>query len=849
MAFTGVRFALDKDTQSQYIVNFVHGRVTAVSAVGNHQDFAGKSITAIDDDLSVDENGQPERLAYKISFDGQGGFTNCVVGNVAAPNGPMPSQHRAPLAQSARDAYLQTGGNFNQNAQQPSSSPFDNIMDAMDGRKQQQQKPPANTNTRPVTQQPNNTQDQTSRRQPPPNRISRSQQMQVEALLKQYGSDLNQRVMDGRSDPIIGRADELNKLKQYLLRKKRSNVNLIGEAGVGKTAMFDALAQDIVNGNGEEELANARVISLDIQSMMAGSKFRGQFEERLLPILKGLEENGGYLNGQKVILCLDEIHSVLNAGKTEGSAGAAELMKPYLASDSLTCIGATTIEEYKKTVEKDPAMDRRFQPLIIDAPNDEDTLVILKGVAKAFESYHGLAKPFTDEQLQTAVKLTNRFLPTRNQPDKAIGVLDDAAAIARKEGRNTIKDLDIRHATSKAANMAAEFLEQDDLKRYETLEDDLNEIVRGQEPSMEKISDHLLADRMGLTDPEQPKGVFLIQGPTGVGKTFTPKILDKLINGESKDGKSKLKVIPMSQYQEKHDLSGLIGSSPGFVGYEDNNAELYEFVRDNPFGIVVLDEVEKAHKDIYDILLNIMQEGVVQDRQGRTVDFRNVTIVMTSNLGANDIQKVLDGGSSMGFDAPADTSAVVKAENDKIDSISKAAREKFFRPEFLNRVEMNGACLNFHHLSKDVVNRLVEDEVGKIGDRLRTNANGLELPNCDFKISKDVTELLKEQGYNKKLGARPMTSAAQRFLSKPLALWLAQNKEDILAKAAKSDKITLTVTKTGENKNDFKVSVKEITKKVKKKETAPAASKDVSNDNATKKKTLKRRRPAAPKKS
>lgn len=831
----GPRFAADKNSETQAAIVFTHGAPSQVYLYGDLQDYAGQTLTLIDDEPL---NGGV--YTYQVEVDASGKATHIIPEvheESAAPKIPA-AFHPGQMASNARQEFIANAGmdpNAKPSNNSPSRDPFQDMFNT---------NRPSNQN-KPKQQQSASGTNHKGQKTPPRKTASSftEHDRKIESLLEQYGKDLTKRAAEGLIDPVIGRDEELDKVKQYSLRKKRSNTVLIGEAGVGKTAMFSALAQDIVDGNAEAELANARVIELDIQSMLAGSKFRGQFEERILPILKGLEERGGYLNDQKVILCIDEVHAVLNAGKTEGSAGAAQLMKPYLASDSLTVLAATTLDEYKDSIEKDPALDRRFQPLVIEEPSTEDTIKIINGLQKTFVEHHCLSTDYTEKQLENIVKLTDRFLPNRQQPDKAIGILDDAAAIARKEERDVVTDMDIIAATAKAANMDPDFLKQEGMEKYLTLEETIKDDVKGQDESVKQIADHLTAARMGLRDPDQPKGVFMLQGPTGVGKTFVTKKVAGAVNGNED-----IIRIDMSKYKEKHAISGLIGSPPGFVGHdENNNAELTEPVRENPFAVVVFDEVEKAHPEVFDLLLSIMQDGELKDSKGRNVSFRNTVIFMTSNLGAEEIGRMLESGNTSGpaFDlSGTDEKAADKDMGDKIDQASRKAREKFFRPEFLNRVEMNGGCLTFKHLTQDVIHSLVVDEVKKVGERLATSADGLDLSNVSLEISDDVHEVLAEKGYNKKYGARPLTGAVQRELIQPLSRWLLENRDDIVKKASKSA-LKLVIDEVGDN---FRMNVEEVTApKEKVEEATPAATNDNADKKAQNKRTPKRRTPSAKK--
>ncbi len=621
----------------------------------------------------------------------------------------------------------------------------------------------------------------------------------LEKVLHKFGRDLTEEAANGELDPIVGRDETLDQLKQFLLRKNKSSVNILGEPGVGKTAMFDALAQDIIAGNAEEELADARVISLDITGMNATdqAKFRGQFEKELKKVLDGLEERGGYINGQKVILCLDEIHSILGAGAVSGNegGGAAQIMKPFLARGSVVCVGTTTLKEHKKFIEKDGALNRRFQPLFLDETDKESTLYILDKVNSHYADYHSMDDGMNEDQLKQVIKMTNRFMPQQFQPDKAIGVVDDSMAIARKEGRKTVTEDDIITAVSKAANLSKSFLNQEDHERFITLEEDLPEIVLGQDEQLEAVTDRLMSARAGLTDPNQPWGAFLFLGPTGVGKTETCYGLGKLLHGDTDAHESVIR-IDMSKYSEKHTVSGLIGSPPGYVGHEDSEGE-FEQVREKPYSIVVLDEVEKAHPDVFNILLPILQDGEIKDQKGRNISFKNTVIVMTSNLGAGS------SGKTIGH-----VDAKDEAKEREANYVGSA--KKHFRPELLNRINMLGGTIVFNRLDKMVIDKLVKREVEKVSERLQDNSGGgLQLQNVEMKVTEEVKAELSEKGYNPEYGARPLQAAVQKGLAQPLGKWLMKRKAEYNKAAEEGGEIDDTLRALFEKQSKAEITIDE----------------------------------------
>ncbi len=596
---------------------------------------------------------------------------------------------------------------------------------------------------------------------------------ELEGVLHKFGTDLTESAKRGELDPIIGRDEELDQLKQFLLRKNKSSVNLIGEAGVGKTAMFDALAQDVVNGDAEEELADARIISLDITGMNATdqAKYRGQFEKELKKVLDGLEERGGYINGQKIILCLDEIHSVLGAGSTSENSGggAGQIMKPFLARGSVTCIGSTTLAEHKKHIESDGALNRRFQPLHIEPTDTDTTIAIMQRLNDHYGKYHGMEETASEEQLGKIVKLTDRFMTTQFQPDKSVGVLDDAMAIARKGKRKEILDSDIITAISKASNLSESFLNQKDHDRFVKLQEQLPADILGQDDQLDAISQRLVAARAGLTDPKQPWGAFVLAGPTGVGKTETARKLAEHIHGSEES----LIKINMSNYMDKHAVSKLIGAPAGFVGHDDTEPE-FEKVRKKPYSVVVFDEIEKAHPDVFNILLSVLDDGEVEDQKGNVISFRNSIIVMTTNLGAGQAGKHSIAHSSN------------QAEDR--EATYQAAVSKHFPPEFIGRLEGLGGIVVYNSLTEDVLGNIIQREVGKVEDRLLENTGGgLQMQNVEMKLTDEVRQELVAKANKTKLGARPVKGIVAKDLSQPLGGWLMKSKVEYNAIAEKGD--------------------------------------------------------------
>lgn len=790
--FHGPRYFVDAKENIQYVITFSMGRPADMAALDSKTGmpipvqvlFSGdnkdKTFTAVDDEtlevFSISTKPVPG-VGLGIAVEATGQNVDKLPDHhpTGADAARRYDDSRRQQAERLKDLFGGLFGGGNREDRDPDESPFGGLGDLFGGSEDN------DDNWTPPKREP--VQKTTPRGHTKPGikgvpsggyKVSDSA---LEKVLHKFGTDLTEQAMKGELDPVVGRDEELSQLKQFLLRKNKSSVNILGEAGTGKTAMFDALAQDIVAGKAEEELADARVIALDITGMNATdqAKFRGQFEKELKKVLDGLEERGGYINGQKVILCLDEIHSILGAGAVSGNegGGAAQIMKPFLARGSITCIGTTTLKEHKKYIEKDGALNRRFQPLYLEETDPEATLFILNKVNDHYGKYHGMDKVLDEDQMKKVVKMTNRFMPAQHQPDKAIGVLDDAMAIARKEGRKHVTDDDIITAVSKASKLKKKFLNQDDHERFLALEEKLPEIVLGQDDVLEAVSDRLMSARAGLTDPNQPWGAFLFLGPTGVGKTETCYALGELLHGD----RDSVIRIDMSKYSEKHAVSGLIGSPPGYVGHEDTEGE-FEKVREKPYSIVVLDEVEKAHPDVFNVLLPILQDGEIEDSRGRKISFKNTIIVMTSNLGAGK------SGKTIGHIADGNV------EEDRQMTYAAAAKTHF-RPELLNRINMLGGTQIFHRLEKPTIDKLVKREVGKVAERLQdASGGGLQLENITLKVSDEVMAFLGEKGNQPEYGARPLQAEVQRNLAQPLGRWLMKKKSEYNSKLANEEEVS-----------------------------------------------------------
>jgi ATP-dependent Clp protease ATP-binding subunit ClpC len=618
-------------------------------------------------------------------------------------------------------------------------------------------------------------------------------------VLDQFGRNLTASAREGKLDPVIGREKEIERVMQVLSRRTKNNPVLIGEPGVGKTAVVEGLAQKVVKGEVPETLKDKHLYTLDLGSLVAGSRYRGDFEERLKKVLKEIRTRGD------IILFIDEIHTLVGAGAAEGAIDAASILKPMLARGELQTIGATTLDEYRKYVEKDPALERRFQPIQVGEPSLEHTIEILKGLRDRYEAHHRVS--ITDAALVAAATLADRYISDRFLPDKAIDLIDEAGsrmrirrmtappdlrefdekiAAVRREKESAIDAQDFEKAASlrddekqllnakakrekewKAGDMdvVAEVdeeliaevlatatgipvfkLTEEESSRLLRMEDELHKRVIGQKDAIKALSQAIRRTRAGLKDPKRPGGSFIFAGPSGVGKTELSKTLAEFLFGDE----DALISLDMSEFSEKHTVSRLFGSPPGYVGYEEGG-QLTEKVRRKPFSVVLFDEVEKAHPDIFNSLLQILEDGRLTDSQGRVVDFKNTVIIMTTNLGTRDISK----GFGLGFAASGDTQSGYERMKAKVGEELK----QHFRPEFLNRVD---DIVVFHQLSEEDIIQIVDLMIDKVDARLKDRDMGLEL-------SIEAKKLLAKRGYDPLLGARPLRRTIQREIEDHLS--------------------------------------------------------------------------------
>src|SRR2546429_3549810 len=622
--------------------------------------------------------------------------------------------------------------------------------------------------------------------------------------LRAFGRDLTELAKKSELDPVIGRHNEIERVIQVLCRRTKNNPVLIGEAGVGKTAIAEGLAQEIASGNVPELLRDKRVVTLDLALMVAGTKYRGQFEERIKAVMDEIRRS------KNVIRFIDELHTIVGAGSAEGAMDASNIIKPALSRGELQCVGATTMNEYRKYIEKDAALERRFQTVKVDAPTVEEAIEILKGLRPKYEAHH--KAKLTDEALETAVKFSERYITGRFLPDKAIDVMDEAGARARinamtrppdvKEIEKDIEQIrlqkeaaikaqdfekaaslrdkekqtkekldsilqkwrqereekevlvtadDMMHIISKVTGVPLQRMEQAETEKLLKMEEELKRKVIGQDEAVIAVSKALRRSRADLKDPRRPIGSFIFLGPTGVGKTFLAQKLAEFMFGD----RDALIQIDMSEYMEKFTASRLIGSPPGYVGYEEGG-QLSEAVRRRPYSVVLFDEIEKAHPDVMHLLLQILEDGKITDSLGRKIDFRNTIIIMTSNVGAELLKKQ----TVMGFGAPHDAHDYVSMR-DKILEETK----RVFKPEFLNRLD---EIIVFHPLGKPELLQIVDLETDKVLKRIKAKEVHIEL-------SQSAKEFLIEKGYDPQYGARPMRRAVERYLEDPLAEELQDN--------------------------------------------------------------------------
>jgi ATP-dependent Clp protease ATP-binding subunit ClpA len=577
-----------------------------------------------------------------------------------------------------------------------------------------------------------------------------------ETALAKYCVDLNHQASEGNIDPLIGRSHEVERCIQILCRRRKNNPILVGDPGVGKTAIAEGLAVKIISGETPEILSETTIYSLDMGSLLAGTKYRGDFEERLKSVMTELEDH------PDAVLFIDEIHTVIGAGATSGGAmDASNLLKPALQGGKLRCMGSTTYKEYRQHFEKDRALARRFQKIDVIEPNIEDTINILKGLKSRFEQHHDVK--YSMDAIKTAVELSSRYIHDRKLPDKAIDVIDEAGASQRlvvaSKRRKSLGVKEIEDVIAKLARIPAKNISRDDAELLRELDASLKRVVFGQDPAIDALASAIKLARAGLREPEKPIGNYLFAGPTGVGKTEVAKQLADTLGVE-------LIRFDMSEYMEKHAISRLIGAPPGYVGF-DQGGLLTDGVDQNPHCVLLLDEIEKAHPDVFNILLQVMDHGKLTDHNGRSTDFRNVILIMTSNAGATEQAK-----EAIGFG------------RDRREGEDTAAIERTFSPEFRNRLD---ATISFAPLSKEVIIKVVDKFVLQLEAQLMDR-------NVTFELSSEAASWLADKGYDDKMGARPLARVIQEHLKKPLAeelLFGKLSKGGLVKVHLKDDKLDL----------------------------------------------------------
>ena len=652
------------------------------------------------------------------------------------------------------------------------------------------------------------------------NARSRNEAATGTPTLDQYSRDLTEMARQGVMDPVVGREDEIGRVNQILSRRTKNNPCLIGEPGVGKTAVVEGLAQRITQGLVPEKMKNRRLVVLDLSGMVAGSKYRGEFEERIKKVIAEVMEHPG------ILLFIDELHTIIGAGGAEGALDASNILKPSLSRGEIQIIGATTIEEYRKHIEKDAALERRFQPVTVEEPTQEQAVEILKGLRPYYEKHHGVT--ITDEALEAAVKMSIRYIADRHLPDKAIDLMDEASsrvqltgitvppqlkeveqnlhALAEKkeeairegdfsrarelqEGQKELEESyeklkkrqeqryknkkmqvteeNIAQIVSSWTKIPVQKLAQKESKRLASLEKELHKRVIGQEEAVEAVAKAIKRGRVGLKDPARPIGSFLFLGPTGVGKTELSKALAETVFGSEQA----MIRVDMSEYMEKHSVSKLIGSPPGYVGYEEGG-QLSEKIRRNPYSVILFDEIEKAHPDVFNILLQVLDDGHITDAQGRKVDFKQTCIIMTSNAGAQSIVEPKRLGFSQGEDKKKDYEDMKRGVMEEV--------RRIFKPEFLNRVD---EILVFHMLDKQEIRQIVNILVKKLEKRCK------EQLDIELVVRNNVKDYLAENGFDSKYGARPLKRAIQNKLEDRMA-------EEILdGKIHRGDRVIVSVSK------------------------------------------------------
>ena len=594
--------------------------------------------------------------------------------------------------------------------------------------------------------------------------------------LEEFGYDLTKAAREGKLDPVVGRDVEISRVIEILGRRKKNNPMLIGEPGVGKSAIVEGIALQIAKGDIPPSLAKKKIISLDIASVVAGTKYRGDFEKRVKNIIATAS------NDPDVILFIDEFHTIVGAGGAGGSLDAANMLKPALARGELQCIGATTMDEFTKIVEKDGALDRRFQKIIVEATDVPQSITILKNLRHNYEEFHKIS--YTDEALEACVRLTDRYMTDRSLPDKAIDAMDEAGSMVRLKGGSTVGEEEIATVVSKMTGIPVNKVAESEAGRILKMKDRLRGRIIGQDDAINTIVGAIQRNRAGLKDPKRPIGSFLFFGPTGVGKTQLAKCLAEYLF----DSEENIVRIDMSEYMEKFSVSRLIGAPPGYVGYEEGG-QLSERVRRKPYCVVLLDEIEKAHPDIFNLLLQVLDDGRLTDSEGRTVSFKNTIVIMTSNVGSRDMDEY---GKGLGF-----ATAGRNVERNRQAVLEKAVK-KVFPPEFINRVDEQ---IFFNTLTKKDIEKIVDIELRDL--RARAEEAGYKL-----NVTPSAKRFVAEAGYDPAFGARPLKRAVMRYIEDPVSEFIISDR--LLKKNKSAEPKILKVTLTPEKDNTVVVLKSEV---------------------------------------
>jgi len=812
--FTGFRYLMDAKTQRQYAVEFVNGEAKQPLRIFNPDKpndtlAPGETVFAIDDEQELGlENGSSfiNAIVYKITANGSDNeqppsvnYFSVAYDAVSKYDTGTTTQFVFKLAPEAKEAALAgvpLRFDIASNNPSPALPPHH-----AGGKARLARAEIAKT----VAPRPK---PAFKKRGAPKGVQFKVSDDAILKALEEYGENYTEKAQAGRLDPIVGRDKETTQALKVLTRRNQGSLCFTGEPGVGKSAMFKAVAQHLVAHRDDmpESLKDAVVIKLDLQKANAGSMYRGDFEKKVKPIIDGLMEREGWVRfrdgkERKVILAMDELHSQMTAGQAEGGTNVAQLMKDFLVADGISAMATTTNEEYRKYVEKDTAFASRFEQLPLTQPNADETLFILKSLWPLIRNHNCLTEDTSpegqakfEELLRYIVTMTNRYAPQEAQPRKAVKALNMAAASAEFEHHEMITKDDIIDAVSQMSKLPAEFLTQSDAQRFIDLKTELPKEVMGQ-PGIAKIPRGLIGARAGLAKPEQPWGCFVLQGPTGTGKTETCKVLARKLFG-SEDAIVRLN---MGEYSEKHTVARLIGAPPGYLGHDSTEPALTEKIRQKPFSILLLDEIEKAHPDVFNTLLPILEHGKMTDNQGKTVLFNNVIIVMTTNVGAEKVQRLIESNGStsrMGFGAGEEMppEELRKKMAEIYDASAKRENGGPFKPEMINRINALGGFITFGPLEEDVIAKIADREISQTSDRLSA-PEGSNIPGATLEVSDDIKKQLCKDGYNPAMGARPLQTMVREKIVNPVSEWVLLHGDEVRAYIAENGPAKIVIDK------------------------------------------------------